>query len=127
MGSEKRAGNSGSRRLTLVFGMVMITTAVAVAVSTRCGQVMTLAICTGVMLIGLVSDALFGQYREDYLLARLGYWISPNLAFLWITDALTQDNPVTAGYVGLACGYAALIVLSWLFIGVALFQKREVG
>ena len=66
-------------------------------------------------------------YRDDSTLARLAYWISPNLAFLWVTDALTQENRITLHYVGLASGYAGLIVLCWLSLGVALFQKREVG
>jgi len=113
--------------VVLVFAMIMILTAVAVAVSTRMGQVMTLTICTAVLLVGLVSDAMFGQYQATHWGAKLAYWVSPNLAFLWITDALTQDNTVTLGYVGWAFGYAMLIVLAWLFLGVALFQKREVG
>jgi len=113
--------------VALVFGMVMILTAVAVAVSTRMGQVMTLTMCTLVLLVGLVSDNLFGQNRDTHLLARLGYWISPNLAFLWVTDALTQEHHITLGYVGTAFGYAMLLVLAWLLIGVALFQKRELG
>jgi len=111
----------------LVYAMILILTAVAVAVSTRMGQVMTLTICTAVLLIGLVSDAMFGQYRDTYLPAKLAYWISPNLAFLWITDALTQDQTVTLGYVCWAFGYAMVLVVSWLLIGVGLFQKREVG
>jgi ABC-type transport system involved in multi-copper enzyme maturation permease subunit len=103
----------------LVFAMVMILTAVALAASTRCGQVMTLTFCTAVLLIGLVPDALFAQHRDTSLLANLAYWISPNLAFLWVTDALTQDNPITLHYVGLACGYALLITVAWLLIGAA--------
>ena len=113
--------------VVLVFGMVMILTAVAVAVSSRLGQVMTLTICTAVMLVGLVSDAMFGQYREVSYLAGIAYRIVPNLAFLWVTDALTQGNEITALYVGMSFSYAMLIVLAWLFIGIALFQKREVG
>jgi ABC-2 type transport system permease protein len=113
--------------VTLVFAMVMIATAVAVAVSTRLGQVGTLAICTVVLMVGLASDYLFGDARQNNLLAKIAYWLSPNLAFLWVTDALTQDNHITATYVGMAFGYAMLIVLSWLLIAVALFQKREVG
>ena len=111
----------------LVFAMVLILTAVAVAVSTRLGQVMTSTICFGVLLVGLVSDTLFGQYQETSLLARMAYWVAPNLAFLWVTDALTQESRITLTYVSMACGYAALIVGAWLFIGIALFQKREVG
>ena len=111
----------------LVFAMVMIATAVAVAASTRFGRVMTLVTCAAVMLIGLASDWFFGQHMESHLPARLAYWLSPNLGFLWVTDALTAENRLTLGYVGLATGYAALIVASWLLIGIALFQKREVG
>ncbi|MGQ9649504.1 MAG: ABC transporter permease subunit [Phycisphaerae bacterium] len=113
--------------VALVFAMVMIATAVAVAVSTRLGQVATLAICTLVLMIGLASDYLFGQLRDTSLLGRFAYWLSPNLAFLWVADALTQNNRITATYVGMAFGYAMLIVLAWLLIAVALFQKREVG
>lgn len=113
--------------LLLVFAMILILTSVAVATSTRLGQVMTLTVCTAVLLLGLVSDVMFGQYRDSIFAARLAYWVSPNLAFLWITDALTQESHITAHYVGLAFGYAMLIVLAWLLIGVALFQKREVG
>ncbi len=113
--------------IVLVFAMVMILTSVAVAVSSRLGQVMTLTVCTVVMLIGLVSDAMFGQYREVSQLARVAYRLVPNLAYLWVTDALTQGNEITLKYVGLSFGYAMLIVLAWLFLGIALFQKREVG
>lgn len=113
--------------IILVFAMVMIATSVAIAASTRFGQVATLAICSLVLLIGLASDYLFGQARETSLPARIAYWLSPNLAFLWVTDALTQDNHITAHYVGMAFGYGMLIVLCWLLIAIASFQKREVG
>lgn len=111
----------------LVFAMVMVLTAVSVAVSTRLGQVMTLTVATVVLLIGLVSDTFFGQHRETSILADLAYRITPNFAFLWVADALTHENPITLHYVSIAFGYAMLLVLAALFIGIALFQKREVG
>ncbi len=111
----------------LVFGMVMILTAVAVAVSTRLGQVMTLFVCLVVLMIGLVSDAMFGQYRDSNVWAKMAYAVSPNLAFLWVTDALTQENFINFTYVATAMLYAGLTVIAYLFIGMALFQKREVG
>ncbi len=111
----------------LVFAMVLILTAVAVAASTRFGEVATLTICTTVLLVGLVSDVLFGQYRDTYLAAKLAYWLSPNLAFLWVADALTQENEITLQYVGTAFGYAMFLVVGYLLVGVAAFQKREVG
>lgn len=113
--------------LALVFAMVMVLTAVAVAVSTRLGQVMTLTICAAVMLLGLVSDSLFGQHRDTSGFADIAYRVSPNFAYLWVTDALTQETPITLSYVGMAMGYASLLAVAWLLLGVALFQKREVG
>jgi ABC-type Na+ efflux pump permease subunit len=76
---------------------------------------------------GTFSDAMFGQYRDVSRLARIAYRITPNLAFLWVTDALTQGNNITLKYVSMTFGYAMLIVLAYLFLGIALFQKREVG
>lgn len=111
----------------LVFAMVMILTAVAVAASTRFKEVMTLTICLVVLLVGLVSDTMFGQHQATSVAARIGYWVCPNLAFLWVTDALTANNPITLYYVGLAGGYAALLVVAYLAIGVAAFQRREIG
>ncbi|GMU24197.1 MAG: hypothetical protein AMXMBFR13_42730 [Phycisphaerae bacterium] len=111
----------------LVFAMIMILTSVAVAASTRFGQVATLLICMVVLLVGLVSDAFFGQAAAANPVAQVAYWISPNFAFLWVADALTLNNAITLQYVGTAFGYAMLIVTAWLCIGVALFQKREVG
>ncbi len=113
--------------MVLVFAMVLILTAVAVAASTRLGQIMTLTVCSALLLLGLCSDALFGDSRDTSVFARVAYWVTPNLSFLWVTDALTQDNPITAGYVLLTFQYAMLIVLAALGVGVALFQKREVG
>ena len=111
----------------LVFAMLLVLTAVAVAISTRFGEVATLTICTAVLLLGLASDSLFGQYRESYLWAKVAYWLAPNLAFLWVTDALTQENHISLHYVGTAFGYALLLVVAYLSLGVVAFQKREVG
>lgn len=41
---------------------VMVLTAVATAVSTRLGQVMTVVICSGVFMFGLLSDYLIGRH-----------------------------------------------------------------
>jgi ABC-2 type transport system permease protein len=111
----------------LVFSMVMILSAVALAASTRFKEVMTLTICLVVLLMGLVSDTMFGQYQETSMAAQIGYWVCPNLAFLWVTDALTVGNPITLQYVGMATGYAGLLVVAYLLIAIAAFQSREVG
>jgi ABC-2 type transport system permease protein len=113
--------------VVLVFFAVMILTAVAIAASTRLGQVMTLAVCTGVLLIGLISDYLFGTRADESLLAQVGYWLAPNIGFLWVTDAITQGHTMGLQYVGTASLYAVLYVGAALCLAIALFQRREVG
>lgn len=44
---------------------VMVLTAVAVAASTRLGQVMTIVVCAGVFMIGLLSNHLIGRYAFE--------------------------------------------------------------
>ncbi len=45
----------------LMFSMLVLT-ALATAVSTRLGQVMTIVVCTGVFVFGLLSNAFLGRY-----------------------------------------------------------------
>ncbi len=44
---------------------LMVLTALAVAVSTRLGQVMTILVCSGVFLLGLLSNHLLGRHAFD--------------------------------------------------------------
>ncbi len=141
--------------VVLVFEAVCILTAVAVAASTRLGQVMTLMVCLAVFLLGLITNSL-GAYVNSrlnrpaglpvwdsiaaifaaeqalglkivYLITKAAYVLLPNLQFLWPADAITQGNPFTLGYVLSVTAYAALYTGVVLCIAVALFQTREVG
>lgn len=114
----------------LVWLAVIMTMSVAVAASTRCGQLPTLIICTGMLGMGVVSDYAFGQHSEGSLLAASVYHIVPNLGPLWVVEGLTVGTDETAvplEYVGYATAYAGLITAGVLSLAVALFQKREVG
>ncbi|MEX2543669.1 MAG: ABC transporter permease subunit [Phycisphaeraceae bacterium] len=141
--------------LVLVFQAVLILTAIAIAASTRLGQVMTLMVCIGAFLLGLVSnsfsawvdlqlnvprgtdvfDSLGAIFRADvslgqqllYLVAKLAYLVLPNLQFLWPADALTQGSTITLGHVGIVTVYALLYIGVVLGLAIALFQTREVG
>ncbi len=113
--------------LLLVLQAVLLLTAVAIAASTRLGQVMTLVICALVFLLGLVSHGIFGAYVHDSTLAATLYYLIPNVHFLWTADALTNELDLTLEYVALASGYALLFIAAILFMAVGLFQTREVG
>lgn len=58
----------------------------------------------------------------------LGAWaIVPNMQSFWLTDAVTQNQPVPARHIGLLTIYAACLVGVFLCLAVVLFQRREVG
>lgn len=106
--------------LGMIFEAVLILTAVAIAVSTRLGQIMTLLICFGMFAVGLVSNSFSGWVNKElalpsdlglvesvtavmtaddtlfqrlaYLTAKAVYAIVPNLQFLWPADAITQGH-----------------------------------
>lgn len=106
--------------LIMVQEAVWILTAVAIACSTRLGQVMTLLICVGMFLLGLISnsfnalavrqlkvpaqdgffDTLSAIFQADASLGmkllfaaiRTFYILIPNLQFLWPADAITQGH-----------------------------------
>lgn len=114
----------------LVMLALMITAAVALTASTRFGQLMTLVICVGVLCLGLVSDYAFGQHEDSSIMAAVAYRVVPNVGPFWIIDGLqagTEKTTVGFAYVAYVTSYALLLTGGILSIGVALFQKREVG
>lgn len=141
--------------LVLIFEAVLLLTAVAIAASTRLGQIMTLVICAAVFLIGLGTNSLSQLVNSrlhvptalglgdsfhaiisanvsfaakiGYMLAKLLYLLFPNLQFLWPADALTQGNPFSGGYIATITLYSAFYAAVILCLAVALFQTREVG
>lgn len=106
--------------LVMIFEAVTILTAVAIAVSTRLGQVMTLLICIGTFLLGAITSSLSGKVNERLALpsqmsvfksiqsvagadtsavqkaadlgTKLLYIVAPNLQFLWPGEAIAQGN-----------------------------------
>ncbi|MFA9478159.1 ABC-2 transporter permease [Phycisphaerales bacterium AB-hyl4] len=141
--------------LVLIFQAVLILTAIAIAASTRLGQIMTLLVCVGAFLLGLVSNSLsqWANYRLSlplglgpaeslaaifaadasfghqllYAMAKVIYLIAPNLQFLWPADAISLGNPFTVEHIAIVSGYSALYIVAVLGVAVALFQTREVG
>lgn len=114
--------------ITLTFMAVMMLTAFAVTLSTRFSQVVTLTLCSGVFLIGLLSDYYFGGAQaQATLLGRIMYSALPNFQFFWLGDAITQQLMVTTDHFLRVAAYAGLYTLGILGLGTALFQTREVG
>ena len=106
---------------------VLILTAFAVALATRFSLVMTLMLCAGIFMLGLLSDYYIGQRVSEGPLYQILYAAVPNFQFFWLGDPLTQELIVPGRQVALVAGYAGLYSLAVLALGVVLFQTREVG
>ncbi len=119
-----RADVYGSILLLLA---AFIIAALAVAISTRFNIVVTLAACTGIFLLGLVSDYAFGELAKTSLWAKICYFSVPNLQIFWISDAIYEGSPVPAKYIAIGASYAACYTAAILALAIAAFQKRQVG
>ncbi len=115
--------------LIMVFFAMLVLTAFAVTFAARFSQVVTLTLCAGVYLLGLLSDYLLGRpaSSEAAWLYSVLYAAVPNFQYFWAGNALTQELLVPARQVFEVGAYAGLYSLGVLGLGVALFQTREVG
>ncbi len=106
---------------------VMIFVSVAVAASTRLGQVMTLLVCVGFFFIGSTSHYLFGRFAQSSFPARVAYLLWSNLTFFYTMDALMAGKVIGMDYVALAGLYAFCHIVAILAIGMVLFHRRELA
>jgi ABC-2 type transport system permease protein len=113
--------------LVMAFEVILVITAVATAASTRLGQVMTLVIAGGTLLLGLTTGWIHAHAGQRAAAARLVYWIVPNVEFFWQSEALAQGHTVPLSHLGLVSLYSLLQIGAMLCLAITLFQSREVG
>jgi len=113
----------------LVLFALWILASLALACSTRVELIPTLAICSAIFLVGIMSDYLFGLPAE-----RGSWWgsvlyaITPNWQLFWLADVLeTGKNTFPWHYVGKAFGYAVGYVGAALCLATLLFEDRELS
>ena len=113
----------------LILFAFWIFAAVAMACSTRLDMIATLAVCSAVFLVGLMSDYLFGLPAEKgSWWASALYSIVPNWQIFWLADALeTGKNTIQWPYVGKAFGYMIFYTGASVAMAVALFDDRELS
>ena len=124
--------------LLIMLGLWLLA-AVALACSTRLDMIPTLAICTAVFLVGLMSDYLFGRRLDDKIAdpsiwQTLGLWLSsvlytvvPNWQLFWLSDALEKGRTIPWSYVGRALAYVAAYLGAALALALLLFEDRELS
>jgi ABC-type transport system involved in multi-copper enzyme maturation permease subunit len=110
----------------LILMALLILAALALACSTRVEVVPTLAICSALFLLGLVSDYFWGtRAKAGSWWASVLYAVTPNWQLFWMADALEQNNKIPLSYLGEALGYAAAYISAILALALTLFEDRE--
>jgi hypothetical protein len=113
----------------LVLFALWVLAAVALTCSTRFDTIPTLAICSAIFLVGLMSDYFFGlPASKGSWWASTLYSVVPNWQIFWLGDALDMGkNTFQWGYVAKAFGYMMCYAGAALAVGTALFEERELS
>ena len=114
--------------VVLIFFALLVLAAVALACSTRLEMVATLVICSGVFLIGLMSDYFFGRAAlQGSFIADALHTIIPNWQVFWMADALAGKKTIPWSYVANTAAYVAGWLIVTLSLALALFEDRELN
>jgi ABC-type transport system involved in multi-copper enzyme maturation permease subunit len=113
----------------LILFALWILAGVALACSTRFDMIPTLAICSALFMLGIMSDYLFGRRAEaGSWWATILYTVTPNWQLFWVADALNQGKSTFQwDYVFKAFGYVVGYVGAALSLAVVLFEERELS
>jgi ABC-type transport system involved in multi-copper enzyme maturation permease subunit len=113
----------------LVLFALWVLAGLALACSTRLDTIPTLAISSGLFLVGLMSQYFFiERAKAGSWWASVLYSITPNWQVFWLADALeTGKNDYYWGYVGKALAYAVCYVGAALAAALMLFEDRELS
>lgn len=114
--------------ILLIYFALLVLQAVAVACSTRLETVATLVVCSGVFLIGLMSDYFFGRAdAQGSFIADALHTIFPNWQLFWMADALADKKTIPWHYVVNTAAYVAGFLVLTLSLAMALFEDRELN
>jgi hypothetical protein len=113
----------------LVLFALWILAGLALACSTRLEMIPTLAICSGLFLLGLMSQYLFSERAQaGSWWASVLYTVTPNWQLFWLADALDSGkNNYYWGYVGKGLGYAVCYIGAALAVAIIMFEDRELS
>jgi len=115
------------RACLALFPVLAVLTGAAVACATRLNLVTSVVICSLLFVAGILSEYLFGRFAATSLAARVPYTLLPSFQAFWLGDALAGGKAIPWGYVGTAAGYGALYSAALVFLGMMLFERREIA
>ncbi|HRR32663.1 MAG TPA: hypothetical protein P5026_01045 [Kiritimatiellia bacterium] len=110
----------------LVLFALAVFAALATALATRLPTGSTLAVCAGVLLLGLAGDTLLTG-APLWSGRGLAAGLLPDLQNFWLCDALAHGGRVAWRYVGEAALYALTCCTFFLGAGCLAFRERDLG
>jgi len=111
----------------LIMLATTVLAAVAIAASSRLNPLLTLAVCAGFFVLGLVADSALGRFADASAIANVIYHAVFNIQVFWIAEGLSEGRSIPVGYVVRAGAYAVTYQAAVLFFAMFLFQNREVA
>jgi ABC-type transport system involved in multi-copper enzyme maturation permease subunit len=112
----------------LILLALLVLAALALTCSTRLDVVPTLAVCSGLFLLGLISDYFWGTRADQgSWWASILYTVTPNWQLFWVADVLEGDTQIPVGYLLKALGYAVGYIGATLALALVLFEDRELN
>jgi hypothetical protein len=103
--------------LMVMFGLLVLAS-IALSLAVRLPLTPTVAICFGLLLVGLASDHLFTNVGFFYALI-------PNWQNFWVADAIAGGGAVSVSYLARTALYTILYTTGILCLGGAAFQHAE--
>jgi hypothetical protein len=107
-----------------------VVTSIAVLFSTFVTPISSAVFTFAVYFTGNMSTSLLYWGTRDkpmalQLVARLFYYVLPNLANFDITSAVVHRLPIDYARVGLSIGYALVYVAAALLVATLVFRRRN--
>ena len=110
----------------LVLFALAVFAALATALATRLQTGAALAVCAGVLLLGLAGDSLFSG-APLLSIRGVAAGLLPDVQNFWLCDAVAHGGRVAWRYVAEACAYALTCCAICLTAGCLAFQERDLG
>lgn len=112
----------------LILCALLVLASVALACSTRMELMPTLAVCSIVFVLGLMTDYLFGRASDGgSFIASVCYSVLPNWQLFWMADALEGEKRIPLEYIIRAMSYVVCYMVASLSLALALFEDRELS
>ncbi|HIG31510.1 MAG TPA: hypothetical protein EYQ50_28350 [Verrucomicrobiales bacterium] len=112
----------------LILFALWVLAAVALTCSTRLEMVPTLVICSGILLLGLVSDYFFGRSAEaGRVSGSILYSLVPNWQIFWMIDTLETRRTIPWSYFLVSAFYMLSCLTGILALANHLFRERDLS